>query len=187
MLNIVNISSRSASSLPISRTEAKNWLNVFHTTHDDLIDDLIEDAVYEWEERTGEILRQATGTVYLSEWPACIELNRRPIRTVTTINYVDTDQVSQTVSAADYNLDAFGIVPRITFRPEYTFPDLDDDTINPIVITCVMGYTASTLPGHVRQAIRYMVADMYQHRDNPVRDRKSAYDRLVTVSQSYIP
>jgi len=123
----------------------------------------------------------------MDSWMSCIDLDARPVRSITSISYYDTDNASQTVSASDYTLDNFGRVPRIRFRPEYTFPDLYDDRPRPIVIIMVMGYQASDLPSDIRQAIRYMVADMYQHRDNPVRDKVSAIDRIVRRFNNHIP
>lgn len=111
---------------------------------------------------------------YHSEFPCTsntpLLLRIAPLLSVTSIVYTDSAGVSQTWTAAEYTsgrLDLGGfIVPAIG----YSWPGSVASLPNAVTVTYSAGFGAkpSTLPAAITQAILYMVADMYQRREDSV-------------------
>lgn len=173
--------------MPLTVAQAKTYANVYHSSDDTLFADLIQSAIDQIETHSGLILRAATGIAYLGSWISCIHLDKRPVVSITHIKYYDEDGNLQTVDSANYDLDTSGVIPVIMFNPDYDYPELDDSKINPIIVTLSMGYALAAVPKRVIQWLRYYVNDMYNHRDNPIREKKTASDRLIdTISPHWV-
>lgn len=101
-----------------------------------------------------------------------IRLPKPPVSSVTSITYLDTAGVSQTLSTSIYTTD-FPSGPtaqraRITEAYGQVFP-VTQSTLNAVTIRFVAGYTSARLvPYSIKQAMKLLVGHWYQNRESVV-------------------
>ena len=83
---------------PVSLEEAKAQLRVMHTSEDTLISRLISAATRHIERIVDLSLTTRTYRLTLDAFSDYIELPRGPVQSVTSVQYVDADGETQTVS-----------------------------------------------------------------------------------------
>lgn len=150
---------------PVTLAEAKGHCRVDDTESDGLIAGYLL-AARQWVEGfVGRKLVQQTWEYTLSRFPWCIELPIGPLQSITSITYVDAAGVTQTVSAADYQVDSRAHVARIMPAYGKTWP-VARVQFNSVTITAVVGYSvARPMPEEIRQAILMLVAHFYENRE----------------------
>jgi uncharacterized phiE125 gp8 family phage protein len=89
-----------------------------------------------------------------------------PTITVTGFTYVDTNGVSQTLAATEYDVDAARVPGRICEAYQKTWP-VARDQVNSVNITYTAGYGAagSSVPRAYRRAIILLCKHWYDNRD----------------------
>lgn len=95
-----------------------------------------------------------------------IKVPRPPLQSVTSITYVDTDGVTQTLDDDLYRVDAESEPGRITPAYNQSWPYTRPQT-NAVTVTFVAGYgaTPATVPATTRQAIEMLAAHFYENRE----------------------
>lgn len=130
---------------PVDLNDAKAQLKLDEsvTADDDLITRYIRAAVRRAERFTGRSLITQTLEMVLDTFPAAIDLPRPPIRSISSITYVDGDGATQTLAADQYVLDDNVIRP--AFNVTWPTPRNQDRAVT---VTYVAGYsTAFTVVG----------------------------------------
>lgn len=157
---------------PVSLADLKAHCRVDYTDDDAYLLGLITAATNTCESFTGRQLIYATYTLKLDGFPSDdeIELPRPPLSSITSITYIDTAGNSQTVAAADYQVDSSSIVGRIVPAYNAYWPATRDGQYNVVTVTFVTGYgaTAGTVPVRLRQGIKAFAATMYEHRETVI-------------------
>ena len=151
---------------PVSSTEAKLHLRVDHSTDDTLITSLIK-AAREWcESYQNRAFITQSITLTLDEFPDVFVVPRPPLQSVTSIKYVDTDGVQQTLSDSVYDVDAQSEPGRIGLAHSQSWPSIRDD-INSVEVIYIAGYgdVASAVPERVKAAIKLLIGHLYEHRE----------------------
>ena len=159
---------------PISLSEIKDHLRLTSTSEDGLLAGFIL-AAREWVEGQTHTLCVTQTLDYTIDdgWPyietngLCrqrIELPVRPVASVTSVQYVDSNGATQTLATDQYVVRTDGPVPFIAPAYAVIWPTV---RIQPAAITVrfVAGYAASDVPQSLIQAIRYLTAHMYANRD----------------------
>lgn len=139
---------------------------------DDLVTNLIK-ASREWcETYTGRSFFEQTWQVKLDAFVDEIRLPRQPIISVTSIQYVDIDGDTQTLSSSIYRVDTEGA--RITREYNQVWPSTRNVT-NAVTITYQAGYDsgnspqdATAIPSAIKAAILLMLGSLYEHRQEVV-------------------
>lgn len=154
----------------LSTADAKKWLRVDGNEENDLIASLVLAATVHCEREIPghRQFRTATYDLPLSDWPWCpLKLPRPPLQSVSQVTYYDEDGESQTLSSSLYLVRTPWRQPGTIERaPDQDWPTgLHADRRYPITVRFVAGYTASTVPEPVKQAIRFLTAQWYQHRE----------------------
>jgi uncharacterized phiE125 gp8 family phage protein len=151
---------------PLTLEEAKRFLRVDITRDDALIEALMVSAREEVELLTGRTILSTTYALRLECFPATgiIALPRPPLQSVTSIAYIDTAQVSQTLATTVYGVDSFSEPGRVYRKTGQTWPSVYDQLV-PITITYVAGYTLATVPERMRTALKLLLNDSYEHRE----------------------
>lgn len=151
---------------PVSLTLATAWLRVDHGDDDDIITDLIAEAVSEVERRTGRLLREATGEMTLSELPQNRESIALPfgkLRSVTSFSYVATsgDSTDLTPHTETKSLPGQLLPPTGTSWPE---TQSDNAAAATIVFECgaVPDETQKELIGCIK-----LMLDLAYHDNSP--------------------
>lgn len=160
---------------PVTLDEAKAHLRVESTAEDALIQALIAAAREYAESVTGRQLVTATWDLKLDAFPAdgaAIELPKAPLRSITSVTYVDTAGATQTWASGKYVVDAPSGPEALPGRlaPAYgeSYP-ATRDTLNAVTIRFEAGYgTAADVPQAIKQAMLLHIGHLYENRQSVV-------------------
>ena len=163
-----NLAQGSITAEPVTLAEAKMHLRVDDdsTSEDALILALIR-AAREWvEDYCRRSLVSRTITLRMDCFPGEILLPRGPVSSVTSVQYVDADGATQTVSASNYQTDLYSVVARILPVLGVVWPQVKNGAVNSVIVTYVAGYaTATELPRSIKAAILLIVGHLFEHRE----------------------
>ncbi len=159
---------------PITATEAKLHcrMNATATSEDEFIRRAISAARIHAEKVDGRTYIATTHTLRLDGFPCDggeINLPRPPLRSITSIAYIDTTGATATLTATGYTVDAYSTPGRIV--PPYAgFWPSTRAVPNAVTITYSAGYgtTASDVPSDKRTAMLYLIGDWYTNRESVV-------------------
>lgn len=163
---------------PVTLIEAKDHLRVDDNNSDAYIDSLIEAATATLDGRDGILGRclvQQTWELRISEWQQPIEIPLPPFVSVSSIKYLDTNGVEQTLSSTNYDVIDQGSGMAI-IQPAYgqSYPNVRCQP-NAIRIRYIAGYASvsnggltGTIPRPIIQNLLCRVADLYEHRQNKI-------------------
>jgi uncharacterized phiE125 gp8 family phage protein len=150
---------------PVSLDEAKSHLRYTDTDEDKHILGLIRSATEQAELFTGRSFMPQTWEYYQDRFTPCIELPRSPVIFVTSVQYIDTAGILQTIDISDYFVDDVSEPARIV--PDNGWNVSADNRPNAVKITFVAGYADKcSVPDSIKHAIMIMVADMFEHRES---------------------
>jgi uncharacterized phiE125 gp8 family phage protein len=86
-----------------------------------------------------------------------IQLPYPPVASITSVKYIDTDGVEQTLGTSNYVLDDYPLVPFIREAYGIAWPSVRDEP-NAVRVRYVAGYgNASDVPATIREAIMLLV------------------------------
>ena len=167
---------------PITLAEAKRqlFLSESDTSQDAELTNRIQAAREQWEHDTDSILFTRTLSVTSEQFAGReIELESRPVASITTLTYYDENDASQTFSASKYSLDVAEGVIELKWNESWPVTSIRWDAIT---ITYVAGYaTVATIPTIAKQAMLLLIAYYhYSNRgDNDRPNDQRAYEALV--------
>jgi len=174
---------------PITLAEAKSHLRITEADEDALIETWIKAAreycegyqnrayiTQTWElaldRFPGEGLRPyslsqilITDSVGTSE--RIIRVPLPPLQSVTSIKYYDTEGTEKEFSSDDYEVDTYNQPGRISLGYGKSWPSETLRPVNGVIIEFKAGYgdTADTVPAKVKQAIKVLIGELYEHRE----------------------
>jgi uncharacterized phiE125 gp8 family phage protein len=98
-----------------------------------------------------------------------IELQRGPLRSVTSIKYLDGNGTLQTFAAANYVAVTKAVVGRVVLREGKAWPTaLDQDEAVLVTYKAGFGVGPAAIPMPISLALLGIVADLYEHRDEAI-------------------
>lgn len=155
---------------PITRTEAKAWLDVSYTNKDTVIDGLIAAATSHldgWSGILGRCLCEQTWRQDFDRFARCLRIPLAPVISITSVKYDDESGDEQTIDSADYELLNDDLGPYVKFLDTYAFPAIHDE--RPAVrVAYLAGYPTVTGawsgPDDIKHAIALLVRNWF---DNP--------------------
>lgn len=170
------------SSEPITRTQAKKQLEISSsdTTHDDHIDELIARARDQVEHDTGMALMTQTIIQYWDCFGSHkLFIARRPVQSISSIQYYDNDNTLQTLSSSYYLLNDLDHCIELAY--DYDWPDTYQRW-DAVKVTFLAGHTsASLVPPVLCQAMLLLVGYYFDKNrgdfDSP--SDLACYERLV--------
>jgi len=154
---------------PVSLAEAKLQLNIptAETFWDDYITSLITTARQTAEQLLWRGINTQTWDLYLdyNEVKEFLFMTKCPLQSITYIKYYDADNVLTTLSTDDYYTDLIGEPARVHIT---TMPTVYE-RMNAMNIRFVCGWTSAALtPYPIKQAIKLIVAHLFEHRESVV-------------------
>ncbi|MEM8863997.1 MAG: head-tail connector protein [Planctomycetota bacterium] len=166
---------------PIDHEDAKRHSRVIAGGDDEYLTLLISAARELCEHETNRALIRATYKQTFAGFPACgpLVLDRPPLVSVTSIEYVGTDGQVATVATDDYEVSAVGDPGRISLAHGKSWPSVLSTAAEPVTVTFVAGYDEA--PHRIKQAIRLLVSHWYEHRE-AVTERTMATLPMAVVS-----
>lgn len=124
---------------PVTVTEAKEHSRIDISADDGYVGGLLASARRYVEQYTRRALVTQQRELLLDCFPRCIELPVSPLQRVASIQYVDTQGATQTLSSVSYRVDTSSDVPRIVPAYGYNWPSTQP-VINAVTVTYWAGY-----------------------------------------------
>jgi uncharacterized phiE125 gp8 family phage protein len=174
-----------ATSEPITRAEAKNWLKLGSDTTDDTLVDTLITAARVWVENHCAI--SLLPQTVLETWDVLpkdgtLTLSVAPLRSVSAVTYLDTAGVTQTMPVTVYDVDSVSMPARIVRAYGQTWPDTEE-SINRASAIYTVGYdNASAVPAPIKTAMLLTIADMYDNRTDYVKKMPTAAEYLLQAA-----
>lgn len=179
---------------PLTVADCKRHANVDGTLDDDVIQTYLTAAVEYYQETADRQLINATFKLYLERFFDLMKLPRPPLSSVTSVSYLDTNGVEQTLSADVYEASSasqniHGEVRR-TFGQSW--PAVRVGQKDSVTIEYVAGYGADDtfVPERHKQILRALVATQYRFRETilvgaPQSRLVDVGDRFAQAGQSF--
>lgn len=145
----------------VSLDQAKRHLRVTDTSEDVYIQELIESAMEYIERQLSMSLSTKTLRLTLDGLTNTIELPRGPVQSITSFDYDDEDGVLQTMDPSLYTVDLTTDPQWIVKNANVSWPTVVSG-INNVRIQYVAGFTQTTLPRDLKQAV-YLLLDHWFH------------------------
>lgn len=154
---------------PVTLTEVKDDRRIVDTASDTKLTTLITVARRNCEDLLLRTLLQTTWELTLDEFPEAIPLRMPRVIDVTSVQYVDPDGDTQTLSAASYQVDDRSEPGWIVPAYGYSWPTTREQP-NALTVTyrCGYGTTAAAVPPPIKQWILLRVGDMYENRESEI-------------------
>lgn len=169
---------------PVTIREAKKRIELAadFADHDGDIEEMIRAARDQVEHDTGIICATGTFTKKLSLWPAdgWLELDVRPVTSITSIVYNDSAGASQTWVSSSYSLSTSTVTPAIFLAYNTSGPS-SRGYYHDITITFVAGYlTQATVNPQVKKAVLLDIARQFADREGMEKgDFTRAYEMTI--------
>lgn len=165
---------------PVSRAEAKTWLRIDtdDTSQDAVVDMLIEAMRRHAETLTGRAFIQRTLQLVAKGWENPLVLPYPPLRSVSSVTYVDLDGATQTLATNQYVVHSWREPAVIVPEWNVTWPS-HRSVIDAIRVTYIAGYAESGspseaataqagLPENLKLWMHARMATLYEHREQLV-------------------
>lgn len=153
---------------PVCVADAKAHARVDINKDDKLIEGLIAGAVAQVENFCRRDLIARTYTWSLDCFPStdtALWFPKHPLSSVSSVQYYDTDDVIQTMPAADYVVDTGQIPGRLYLAPEASWPNTFSKR-KAVLIN--FSTDPGTLPANIIIAVEMLVAHWYENREASV-------------------
>lgn len=149
---------------PVTVDEQQSWSRVTDEAEAAHLESLIVGARVFVEQYLQRALLTQTLIERFDCFPADFELQRSPIQSVTSVQYIDVAGITQTISAANYYTDLVSSPPRIWPAVSYVWPSTFDRP-NAVIVTYVAGWAAAaSVPQPIKMAISMLVDHWYENR-----------------------
>jgi uncharacterized phiE125 gp8 family phage protein len=157
-----------AATYPVTIAECKSNLRVQHAADDTLIDSLIAAATDYVSAPNGAINKSLVTESWALTMPSVsgdIDLPITPVQSITTIQYWDTDNVTQTLTVSDFTLTSDEDHATLSPKTGTTWPStyVRDDAVT-ITFSTGFGDDGSDVPASIRHAIILIVSHWYENR-----------------------
>jgi len=162
----------SASTYPVSLTEAKSHLKVDTTADDTYITSIIKAATQLSEEYTNRFFIDTVIEQYASSFADLQTLFKSKVSAVAYVKYYDSDNSLQTLSASVYDTQLNYEPSQIQLTDGQSFPTITKRN-DAVVARYTVGYgsSASDVPEIIKQAILLTIGNFYQNRNSVVIGR----------------
>jgi uncharacterized phiE125 gp8 family phage protein len=157
---------------PLTAAEVRDHLHIDDSVADEDFAGWIAAARQEAEHLTGRALITQTWERVLHAFPVGrIPLGMPPVVSITSVKYIDTAGVEQTLSASAYTLDEVSdpgwLYPSVAYP---TWPSTQADRPNAVRVrfTCGYGAASSAVPAPIRHWMKLRIGTMEKLRDGVV-------------------
>lgn len=171
---------------PVTLEEARGQCRIDGTAEDELLAGAVGAARQHLEEITGRALLTQTWELFLDAWPGGreIALPRPPLQSVTSVKYVDVDDVEHTLAGAAYLVDTVGLPGRLVLREGASWPAAALRAVNGVCVRFVAGWPEpGDAPAELRLAARMLVGHWFENREavssQPLSETPWAVDAVV--------
>lgn len=166
--------------LVVSLSEVKAWLKIDSDDEDTLLSSLIASATAECEAYSGLSFITRSRTVSLTSFNGRdLILPYGPVTAITSIAYMDSDDVPGTIDSSDYTLDTKSKLAKIRITESWPHTNR---ILNNVTVTYVAGYAnAAAVPEIAKTAIKKRIAFHYERRGDESAESSDWMDLLDTI------
>lgn len=157
----------------VTTDELKAHCVINHALDDTKLAELINVAVEKVEKDTSRSLAETTWTLTGKYFPAEIVLPKPPYLSIESVEYVDTDGVTQTLASTEYQVVSSGVTAKLMPAPTKSWPAVQAQNELAVVVTFTAGYVydedgspAGAIPWGAKQAILIWSAHLYENREH---------------------
>lgn len=167
---------------PITVEDLKLHSRVYINDEDQVVLAYIRSARTWCETYLQKQILPATYALRLDQFPSwTLKLPMPPITAITSITYLDTQGVQQTLSSSLYVADIHSSPGRVTPAYSQIWP-ITRMQINAVTITYTAGYAdAASVPATIKQAIRLLTTHCYEHRSDTEEVKLASIPMGVTA------
>lgn len=151
---------------PVTLGEVKLFLKVDHSDEDTFISSLIKAARINAQDELNRIFISQTLEYSRDEIPTdnYVELPVSNATSIATIKYIDANEVLQTLSADNYELDLISEPGRIHFINR---PSLHSNRLNALQITFIAGFeNQAAVTEDIKTGLKLLIAHYYENRSH---------------------
>lgn len=174
---------------PVTIAQARKQVELAESerAHDQQLELLIQSAREQFEADTDLILGQRTVKVLDEDFDEAMQLQLRPIQSITSIKYYDSSNAQQTLATSYYDFDVSH--RKVVLKYNQTWPPVIAGRYDAVEITYVVGYsTQALIPALAKQACLLLVGNWFEGRDMLKESDAKTYERLVArASRSTYP
>ena len=154
-----------ATGYPVAVSDVKTHCRIVGSAEDTYIQSLIRTAEEYAESYTGRALLTSTFKLYLDQFPSVIAVPKSPMVSLTSVKYIDTDGVEQTLAGSEYKLHKLER-PFIVEAYGKSWPSTRED-MQAVTVEFTAGYgdAASDIPEGFRHALLFHVAHLFENRE----------------------
>lgn len=191
-------------SLAVPLADVKKYLHIDDTENDVIITRLIKAATFYAQNNTGAWFAPTELEYRLAEWPWGLDYPNRialpafPVRSLTSVKYLDKDGAEQTVDPSNYELVAGASISLVMFERGFTYPGIKRGTY-PVRFRFKAGYNTPVpatgddpklnIPEEAIVAIMMVVVNWYENRgdiaSNNLKDALTAADNILAQLRIY--
>ena len=147
----------------ITIDDVKAQLKIEDNEEDSLLLQYLETAINHAENYAGIHIRTRPIKFWFNDFPGVdLKLYASPITAITKVEYYDTSNVLTEYTLSDVDFDKFSGKIRPVFGKSW--PSVYE-RFNSVGVEATCGYTASTLPSPIKQAILMLVGHFYENRE----------------------
>ena len=154
---------------PVTLAEAKSHLRITANDEDALVEVWIKAAREYCEGYQNRAYITQTWELALDSFPSerIMKIPLPPLQSVTSIKYYDPEGTETVFPTDDYEVDAYNQPGRISLGYGKSWPSTTLRPLNGVIIEFKAGYgdTADTIPEKVKQAIKVLIGELYEHRE----------------------
>jgi uncharacterized phiE125 gp8 family phage protein len=159
---------------PVTLDEVKQQCLIETTDDDLLLGRLIKAARSHVEKYCNARWAEQTVVCQCDSFTDFTRLSEGPLKSVTSISYVDPSGEAQTLDAAVYDPRKDGLEPSIALKPGQSWPAIQPGSR--ITVTAVFG---GDVPEEVKHAMLVFIDAAYHARENPARENWTVMDALL--------
>lgn len=177
---------------PVTLDEVKLHLRIDGNYEDSLLSSFITAARAYCEQYTARALITQTLQLYMDAfpWHSFIQIPMPPVQSVSTFTYVDINGATQTVDPSVYMLDTTQNAAYVRLQYNQVWPPSVRRQPQSVQLQYVTGYgAASSVPEAFKVAIKLIVADWYENRENAeaMTTNKRASDAVLMPYRVFEP
>lgn len=168
----------------ITLAQAKAHLRVDIADDDGYISTLVVASRMDCEDIIQRTIAPSGLTLTLDSFPASLLLDYPPVISVTSIAYIDSDGIPQTLDPQDYIVDTVSEPGYIVPAPGKAWP-ATQDRINTVTVAYTAGYPLAPAP--LVQWMLLAIGTMYENRSSTVMERGMVSTQLGIVDRLLDP
>lgn len=176
---------------PVGIADMRRQLRLDDITEEDsYIETLIDAVVADIEKKYSIAMIEQTIVARFPAFPTSNTLPLRlpvgPVSEISSVKYIDEDGQEQTWDSNEYILGLIDTSPYVMPKNGEEYPtglSIQPDAVR-VEYVAGFGSAAANVPQNIKIAIMLAAADLYENREDPVRNMPKASEKIM---QSYMP